>query len=621
MLNPDSRTFFLDALRPPDGFEVDIAIGTTYSLDLTAMLLAPLAFARLDAFQRTPVPGQAAADAVDPFALLKAIRSYAERTTVFCQSGRIAVPRSYQKLYPYLEQSIVQVTAPTEIGVFHPKMWALRFKGGGGEIHYRVLCLSRNLTFDACWDTALVLDGELDQGRTLAISHNHPLGDFFAELPKLAVGTVSQDIKRSVARVADELRRVNFDVPENFDGYFFGPIGFSKYSKMPFAGDRCDKRLIISPFVTDGALAQLPGKRGTLVSRLEELDNLKPETLERFDDVFVLADAAEQLDGEPEQEGGDGSRWRPPTSGLHAKLYVIDSGRDSWVWSGSANASTAAFKDNVEFLVAVTGKKSKVGVDACLDSGLAPFLQKYPGKGRADRALTDEEKLEEALRGLRADLARSAWTAAAKRTGEDGWEVVLTCEPAFELPANARLAVWPITLGESGDRSVPAGAVVGPLTFAAPNLDALTSFFTFRLTMSVGKAEATDEFVVHAELTGAPENRLARVLESLLSNPAAVLRFLRLLLAQDAFDVLEALRDEDGANGSPRRSAAQSAEAPLLESMLRALARDPSRLDAVEQVISDLRQLEGGLARLPPGFAEAWEPIRAARATLGRKNQ
>lgn len=620
MLNPDSRTLFLDALRPPDGFEVDLAIGTTYSLDLTAMLVAPLAFARLEAFQKAPEPGQGAADAVDPFALLRAIRSYAERTTVFCQSGRIAVPRSYQRLYTYLERSIVQVTPPSDVGVFHPKMWALRFTGPEGEVHYRVLCLSRNLTFDACWDTALVLDGVLDQNRTLAISHNHPLGDFFAELPKLAVGPVDQGIKRSVARVADELRRVNFDVPENFDGYFFAPIGFAKYSKMPFAEDRCDKRLVISPFVTDGALAQLPGKGGTLVSRLEELNNLKPETLERFKDVFVLADSAEQVDGLSEQENGDGSRWRPPTSGLHAKLYVLDSGWESWVWSGSANASTAAFRDNIEFLVALTGKKSKVGVDACLDSGFAPLLQRYPGKGRVDPTLTEQEKLEEALRRLRADLARCSWKAEAKSRGESAWDVVLSCDPAFKLPENARLTVWPITLGDKGDRSVPAGESIGPLTFPAASLDTLTSFFTLRLTLAVGKVEATDEFVIRADLVGAPENRLARVLESLLETPAQVLRFLRLLLAQDAFDVLEALRDDEATEGAGRgRRVAGTAEAPLLESMLRALAREPSRLDAVEQVVSDLRKLEKGIDRLPPGFLEAWEPIRAARATLGGK--
>jgi len=79
--------------------------------------------------------------------------------------------------------------------------------------------------------------------------------------------------------------------------------------------------------------------------------------------------------------------------------------------------------------------------------------------------------------------------------------------------------------------------------------------------------------------------------------------------------VLAALREGSGDAAGDGGSAAR-AEAPLLESMLRALAREPSRLDAVAQVVKDLAQIEGGLSRLPPGFLEAWEPIRAAREAL-----
>jgi len=64
---------------------------------------------------------------------------------------------------------IYDVQAPDADGVFHPKVWALRFIAGDGAIGYRVLCLSRNLTFDRCWDTVVTLDGELTD-RSNAIS-------------------------------------------------------------------------------------------------------------------------------------------------------------------------------------------------------------------------------------------------------------------------------------------------------------------------------------------------------------------------------------------------------------------------------------------------------------------
>jgi hypothetical protein len=64
-------------------------------------------------------------------------------------------------------------------GVFHPKVWVLRFLAQDGVVRYRILCLSRNLTFDRCWDTVVALDGEL-LDRSNAIAVNHTLADFVA---------------------------------------------------------------------------------------------------------------------------------------------------------------------------------------------------------------------------------------------------------------------------------------------------------------------------------------------------------------------------------------------------------------------------------------------------------
>jgi len=61
------------------------------------------------------------------------------------------LPGKYQPLLTFLEPCIYDVEPPDADGVFHPKVWALRLLGPGGEIRYRVLCLSRNLTFDRCW--------------------------------------------------------------------------------------------------------------------------------------------------------------------------------------------------------------------------------------------------------------------------------------------------------------------------------------------------------------------------------------------------------------------------------------------------------------------------------------
>ena len=106
MLDPEGRHLLLDALRPPLGYELDLAVGTTYTLDLYALLTAPVAFAMFDREAEDGTPR------LDPIAALQALRRYAGRITVFCQAGDISVPRDYRSLVVYLEQAIVPVVPP-----------------------------------------------------------------------------------------------------------------------------------------------------------------------------------------------------------------------------------------------------------------------------------------------------------------------------------------------------------------------------------------------------------------------------------------------------------------------------------------------------------------------------
>src|ERR1700733_2706436 len=210
MLRPDEGQHLLELLRPPAGCKLDVAVGTTYSLDLISALMLPLSFAFFDWEHED---GELVAD---PLALLEALRRYGDRFTIFCQSGQIKLPAKYPPLVTFLEPCIYDVEAPDAEGVFHPKVWALRFVADDGAIRYRVLCLSRNLTFDRCWDTVVALDGALAD-RSNAIAANHPLGDIIAALPDLATRRVVPERRHGILKMADELRRVRFTWPEGFD--------------------------------------------------------------------------------------------------------------------------------------------------------------------------------------------------------------------------------------------------------------------------------------------------------------------------------------------------------------------------------------------------------------------
>src|SRR5699024_3533311 len=133
-LTPETRVLLTDALRPPAGHHVTTAVGTTYSLDLTALLLAPMSFALFDQFDLD--------EQVDPLRLLDAVRRYSQDITVFCQAGGIHVPAQYRNILTFTEDSVLEVLPRHEHALFHPKLWALRFETEDGAAHHRVIVLS-----------------------------------------------------------------------------------------------------------------------------------------------------------------------------------------------------------------------------------------------------------------------------------------------------------------------------------------------------------------------------------------------------------------------------------------------------------------------------------------------
>jgi hypothetical protein len=611
MLEPHDRRLLLDALRPPEGYTFDEGIGTTFSLDLLALLMAPLGFTMLELQDSKPGEiGEA-----DALLLLKTLRQYADRLTIFCQAGRIAVPRGQGRLLASLEQSVVEVAPPTRGSVFHPKVWALRYTAEDAPVAYRLLVLSRNLTFDRSWDTILVLDGVLRE-RTNAIAMNHPLGDFVGALSGMAVRAADPRVKERVSQFERELRRVDFrdDLPPGVSEIAFHPLGIEGHMRHPIRG-RADRLLVISPFLSASQLDALSsGGEGDdiLVSRADELAKLSRKDLDGFSQVFALSPAAvETLEGETE-----GDTAHVPDVGLHAKVYVADAGREARVWTGSANATRAGFERNVEFLVELVGRKGDLGIDALLAQrdgvvGLRDLLIPYEPAETAMVEDPDAVAAEHALDAARAAIAGVGWTATVT-TVNSAHDLVLAPSRDVALPPEVlAVHIHPIMLPESAAK--PADSSLR-IVFPGLTTTALTSFFAIEVTVKVNGTTATCRFVVNADLIGAPADRREALLRSLLRDRRQVIRFLLLLLADDD-QIVHGEVGGGAAMGTSRGSAADSdgAEA-LLETLLRTLHRHPDRLDEVERLLRDLEATETPDEPLvPPGLRSVLTPILAAR--------
>jgi hypothetical protein len=629
MLGTRERTLLLESLRPPAGLQLGRAVGTSYTLDLIALLTAPLAFTFFDVHDSEGSP------VADPVALLEALRRNAQKVTLFCQAGAISVPRPEQALLAYLEGSVVEVRAPMEAGLFHPKVWVMEFTAEGEPVVYRFLCLSRNLTFDRAWDTCLCLEGRLTR-RKRGYTRNGPLADFLTALPERAVRPQGPALRAEVRRIAEAVRRVDFQVPEPFEDFAVHPLGLAPGHSWPFPAS--ERALAVSPYLAAPTVSRLKQEHGleVLIARPEAIDEVRVHSREGSDALpeqcFVLAPSADLDARESDDDGashkteaqGASPAGVPELTGLHAKLFLMENGPETRLFTGSANATNAAFGLNVELMVELIGPTKLCGIDALLGDEEDPrlgtirsLLQRYAPEAPEP---VDEERraLERRLDGLARDLATSRLFATASEVGEgQSWNLTLSGRlPA--MPAEAGVSVWPVTLSSEHARVVPPGAEGTLATFEGVSFEALTAFFGMEVSLQDGTSKATRRFAVTVELQGAPEDRRERLLRSFLRDRRQVLRLLLLLLMDEGADVsmfIQASHDPDASTTGPFGG---PLEATLLESLLRSLDASPDRIDHVARLIEDLDRTAEGRELLPEGLEEIWEPIRAAREELRR---
>lgn len=598
MLAPDQRHVLLDLLRPPVGYELDGAVGTTFTLDLEAALIAPLAFA---AFR--------IGDTRDPIAVMEAVRSAAGRLDIFCQGGQIVAPSTPSALVAFAEPMIHDVRRPRPGRLFHPKVWFLRFVAEGEAPTVRLLCLTRNLTKDTSWDVALRLDGVEERAPKAS---NRPISDLIRALPTMAVHALPADRAERVDALAESARRAGWESPEGFKSAVgFWAFGLGGPAPSPnFDGYR---NLVVSPFLNGEGLATVaPSARSsvTVVSTTEDLDALTPGEPDHIEDFRVVSAAADLANPDDQElvARDDGSRL----SGLHAKLYVVERNRAAHVFVGSANATGAAFGGNVEFLVELVGGATRFGVDRFLadEGGLGSILETYVPADAKEPDATDEaiRRLENALR----DSAEVPLTAVVS---PDNGSFVERIEGAplrlsSDIDGRIELLTKP-GRGAAIDHDLPVSAVLGPV-----DLDEITPFVVLRLTMTLpGGATVARASVLRAQLVGDPGGRLDEILARQVDTPEKFLRFLLLLLGFADSGVLGDGADGDGSGVF--RSFARGNNG-IFELLVRAATERPGVFDDLQRIVPNLQKTERGRAALPEGFDELWAVIEAARPDLER---
>jgi hypothetical protein len=580
----------------------DEAVATTFSLDPALLLEAPVYLALMAADGQTDP---------DPLSVLEAIRRYSKRITVYVQRGRIQVPQIAKPnpLFGFLEEMVVEVTAPGG-GVFHPKVWAIRFVSPDqSSAMYRLVVLTRNMTTDQSWDLSLQLEGTIAGRKSKS---NKPLAHFFKTLPDLATGPKASGRSEQALRFADELHRVQWELPDGFDELTFYLPGTKGFDWEPPIANRM---AVISPFCSDEALRALTKKTkaaDALISRPESLSALKKDTLELFKQCLHLDDAAETEDGEEE------ATEQPLATGLHAKVYLFETRYYSdytHVVMGSANATNAALNasKNIEILVGLVGRKSKIGgIDELLGAdGLGEYLVDFDTSKEAEIDAF-RQAAEESVERARSRISEAALSIECSPGSKDGlWALVLTGQiPSLEGIVSA--SVWPITVTRDFAVNILDSDAHGGIRLGEFSASSVTGLIAFEL--KTNHPDVTARFVLNIPVTGVPEERNSAILQTVISNQEGFLRYLLLLLGDDKVSGLDPGSGSGFAQWLARL--ADGEDIPLLEELTRTYSRHPERLAEISGLVRDLSQGSKNTI-VPEDFLGLWTVFESA---IGRSD-
>ena len=251
-----------------------------------------------------------------------------------------------------LVHNAVHPVSPTS-GVLHAKVYAMKFEPmKSGSPRYRVVVTSANLTAADELNITSVFDSEEREGSKTGTEFGSTVSGFFEKhFPDIVKGCKKEckpDTVKGckegckISRLLCELKEVDFGVD--------GEVEFLDVSHNTLESIKDDAKdtsdvICFSPFLSGGTVSQLKPKNGTLslISRPDQMDLCKK-------DLKDLNGVAAYTLGDPNADGEEGVKL---PNALHAKLYRIYKQADKAVinYLGSANATSAAFGQNIEALV------------------------------------------------------------------------------------------------------------------------------------------------------------------------------------------------------------------------------------------------------------------------------
>ncbi len=598
MLEPRKNRFdYGEELNAPLGFELSAAIATTYTLDLDTLLAVSVALGFRDSLE-----GDLSGE---KFVLLEAISGLKEKLKVFYQKGKINVPVEYNSLFTLLEPCVSPVIPEGgEFSSFHPKVWLLRYEESGkkkkAEIRYRLIVLTRNLTFDKNWDIAASIDGVLNDEK----NNDNTWGTFFLDLMKKEKDFLPLKVLKK------EMPYIKWKM-----NYGWSPVllpGGGKFGQ-PLSFKQIEHMLVVSPFIKDAGNQiraldwlgeQVPFDGGKLLfSRAEELNAIGKEALRGWE---CYAINPEVVEGEEKIEEGDALQ------NLHAKLIVTERGNTTDWHMGSANVTSAALGSNPgenprnsEFMLRFSGETSSIGIGALLeewgvsDEGKGLFV---PHEFEKVEELEDEEE-RKVLRSVIYEIIKSEWQLKAK-IEEINYTLVLEMKSDVLLEKIERDGL----IVEVDQLAIQGAKKKLEPVMQWKNVELIQISAFIPLYVSFANSDKVEKVVIQVplEIEGG-DSRHQGILKKMLDSKEKVLNYIRMLLDPDA-DKNEWLASDQSSNtGMGGDIDIFAIEKPIFEQLMYTASRHPKALKRIEALV---RKLEKSDIEIPGDFNALWEHFR-----------
>lgn len=598
MLKPRSdRLDYGKLLAPPDGYTLEAAVGTSFSLDFDAFVGVCMTLG-LSADTNCVLLN-------DPVYLLETFRRTGDRVVLFCQAGQIQVPNNFSQLYILLDKIVYQVLVKKQkmtprYPSFHPKFWFVKYTNGEGDELYRVIVLSCNLTFDRSWDVAVSLEGRKQKK---VVPQSRPVADFLEYLRNTMTGSDdnSKSKRKLLRNMISEVEYVRFQTENReFADFEFIPVGVPKrdggiytMDDTPLFYATFHEILVMSPFFSGGVIEEFNSRNKNientdcmLITRRESLVRLKPEQCDRFDiytmkDIVVEGETALSDDAETAKK-----------QDIHAKLYMWRRYSDSELYLGSLNASRSALKGNVEFVLRLVSRNRWLNMDK-LTNSLFCGPADGPDNPFEITQLPESYEYEEDIENLLAQRIKELCRLSPKGSVE-------TCDEKYRIQLifdkleNAEnMLISPLL----SNKCAPLSPVV---VIDGLSLLQLSEFYCVSAEQNGKRVRR----VIKIPTANIPENRENAVVADVIKDKDCFFQYIAFLLGNDY--LLSALENSKIRNNGLLNTNNRAPMPALYERMLRAAAVFPEKFGEIDYII----KMVDTNGVIPDGFTELYHSFR-----------